>query len=267
MPNEQYCSEPEAERARRVYPDAESIIEAFRPVGLRSALPRFIAEHVGVQSAEQVSGGWSWKFDTAVSAASADTLPELARLACPARLLLAEVDSIVDDSAVAELSARLGHTIAIGVVPESGHHMMFDAPVECWYPRCGTHWCTGDYDRLVRHDGLTGIQIRTSQMEGAMTSLGTESRAEFGKLTDSAIARSRERLGVPRPPRAPTNLEVSWDGSRHFAYGYGDDNPLYCDPEYATGTRWGGLIAPPTFLYTMGEDARRGRYRRRTRRC
>jgi pimeloyl-ACP methyl ester carboxylesterase len=119
-----------AERTRRVYPDAESIIAAFRPVGVRSALPRFIAEHVGVQSAERVSGGWSWKFDTAVSAASADALPELARLACPARLLVAEVDSIVDDSAVAELSARLGHTIAIGVVPESGHHMMFDAPVE-----------------------------------------------------------------------------------------------------------------------------------------
>jgi acyl dehydratase len=92
-------------------------------------------------------------------------------------------------------------------------------------------------------------------MEGAMTSMGTESRAEFGKLTDSAVARSRERLGVPRPPRAPTNLEVSWDGSRHFANGYGDDNPLYCDPSYAQGTRWGGLIAPPTYHYTMGEDA------------
>ena len=30
---------------------------------------------------------------------------------------------------------------------------------------------------------------------------------------------------------------------------------LYCDPAYAGETRWEGLIAPPTFLYTMGEDA------------
>src|SRR5579883_2667299 len=78
----------------------------------------------------------------------------------------------------------------------------------------------------------------------------------FGMLTDEAFERSRKRIGVPQPRMtAPHNEEVSQDGVRHFAYGYGDDNPLYCDPAYAAGTRWGGLIAPPTFLYTMGEDA------------
>ena len=56
-------------------------------------------------------------------------------------------------------------------------------------------------------------------------------------------------------PTCPTTSRCPSDGLRHFAYGYGDDNPLYCDDDYATGTRWGGLIAPPTFLYTMGEDA------------
>jgi len=61
---------------------------------------------------------------------------------------------------------------------------------------------------------------------------------------------------VPQPlPNPPHNYEVTWDAARHFAYGYGDDNPLYCDPDYATMTRWGRLLAPPTFLYTMGEDA------------
>jgi acyl dehydratase len=84
----------------------------------------------------------------------------------------------------------------------------------------------------------------------------TETAERFGALTDEAIERSRLRLGVPQPlPNPPHNYEVTWDGSRHFAFGYGDDNPLYCDPDYARGTRWGGLIAPPTFLYTVGEDA------------
>lgn len=79
---------------------------------------------------------------------------------------------------------------------------------------------------------------------------------QFGVLTDEAIERSRLRLGVPQPQvNPPHNYEVSIDGVRHFAYGYGDDNPLYCDPDYAVGTRWGRLIAPPNFLYTMGEDA------------
>lgn len=78
----------------------------------------------------------------------------------------------------------------------------------------------------------------------------------YGVLTDEAFERSRERIGAPHPlPNAPHNLEVSRDGLRHFAYGYGDDNPLYCDEEYARTTRWGGLVNPPTFLYTMGEDA------------
>jgi acyl dehydratase len=78
----------------------------------------------------------------------------------------------------------------------------------------------------------------------------------FGKLTEEALQRSRRRLGVPQPlQRSPHNLDVTRDGTRHFAYGYGDDNPLYCDTDYGKGSRWGTLIAPPGFMYTMGEDA------------
>jgi acyl dehydratase len=78
----------------------------------------------------------------------------------------------------------------------------------------------------------------------------------FGILTDEAIEQSRRRLGIPQPQHNPPhNYEVTWDGVRHFAFGYGDDNPLYCDPGHAASSRWGRLIAPPTFLYTMGEDA------------
>ena len=81
---------------------------------------------------------------------------------------------------------------------------------------------------------------------------------QFGVLTDEAIERSRQRIGVPQPlPNPPHNYEVNWDNIRHFAFGYGDDNPLWCDPAYAAGTRWGGLIAPPNFLYTVGTDAAR----------
>src|SRR5882757_2914912 len=74
-----------------------------------------------------------------------------------------------------------------------------------------------------------------------------------GVLTDAAVDRMRQRLGVQyNQPRAPHNVEVTWDGSRHFANGYGDENPLWCDPVYAKNTRWGGLIAAPAFHYTMG---------------
>ncbi|MES2986339.1 MAG: MaoC family dehydratase N-terminal domain-containing protein [Pseudomonadota bacterium] len=89
-----------------------------------------------------------------------------------------------------------------------------------------------------------------------MTDLKTreDSAADYGKLSDEGIAKLRERVGIQyNKATPPHNFEVTWDGARHFANGYGDDNPLWCDPEYGKRTRWGGLIAPPTFLYTMGE--------------
>jgi acyl dehydratase len=76
----------------------------------------------------------------------------------------------------------------------------------------------------------------------------------YGVLTDEGIERLKQRIGIQvNRATVPHNFEVTWDGTRHFAYGYGDDNPLWCDLEYGKKTRWGGLIAPPNFLYTMGE--------------
>ena len=43
--------------------------------------------------------------------------------------------------------------------------------------------------------------------------------------------------------------EATRDDIRHYAHGIGDDNPLWCDPDYAANTRWGGIIALPSFLF------------------
>lgn len=40
---------------------------------------------------------------------------------------------------------------------------------------------------------------------------------------------------------------VTADMIRHFAYTIGDPNPLWSDPDYASNTRWGGIIGPPIF--------------------
>jgi acyl dehydratase len=100
------------------------------------------------------------------------------------------------------------------------------------------------------------VEAVSQMVEMAQRVAGSESGdSESGKLTEVVLERSRQRLGVPQPlQRGTHNMEVTWDGSRHFAYGYGDDNPLYCDPQYANGSRWGTLLAPPGFCYTMGED-------------
>lgn len=72
------------------------------------------------------------------------------------------------------------------------------------------------------------------------------------KITEEALAELRKRLGVVNSPRTrPWNTELTRDNIYHFAVGYGDDNPLWTDEQYAQKTRWGGLLAPPTFLMTM----------------
>lgn len=90
-----------------------------------------------------------------------------------------------------------------------------------------------------------------------MTETTEKPKSTYGVLTDEGLARLRDRVGIEQnKPAPPHNYEVTWDGARHFAFGYGDDNPLWSDPEYGKTTRWGGLIAPPNFgVYTMGRPA------------
>lgn len=47
------------------------------------------------------------------------------------------------------------------------------------------------------------------------------------------------------------NTEASIDNIRHYAHGCGDDNPLWSDPDYAAKGPYGGIVAPPTFYYTI----------------
>jgi acyl dehydratase len=78
--------------------------------------------------------------------------------------------------------------------------------------------------------------------------------ATYGQLTDEKIKRRQSQIGLWRRGQIPHNYEVTWDGTRHFAYGAGDNNPLWCERDYGEATRWGGLIAPPNFMWTVGEN-------------
>lgn len=51
---------------------------------------------------------------------------------------------------------------------------------------------------------------------------------------------------------AVSTMEVEKGHIRRFAQAIGDDNPLYLDEEYAKKSRYGGIIAPPTFPTTFG---------------
>jgi acyl dehydratase len=73
------------------------------------------------------------------------------------------------------------------------------------------------------------------------------------KITPEHIERARVLIGYDEPSSQQQQVSVAnEDNIRTFAYSYGSDNPLHCDPDYASQTRWGGVIAPGTMVIAMG---------------
>lgn len=65
---------------------------------------------------------------------------------------------------------------------------------------------------------------------------------------EEALAEGENSRGATGPIQT---LHVEASAIRQFAEAVGDPNPLYRDPEFARATRWGGIIAPPTFLCVL----------------
>jgi acyl dehydratase len=62
-------------------------------------------------------------------------------------------------------------------------------------------------------------------------------------------------VGKDLPQPEQFNYEVTLDAIRHFAYCIPDYNAIYLDEDYASTTRWRGIIAPPGYLYAHGSPA------------
>lgn len=81
----------------------------------------------------------------------------------------------------------------------------------------------------------------------------TQQRSE-GALTEF-IDKCRQLIGsetsVGGLAASQYNEEATRDTIRHYAWGIMDFNPLWLDDNYARSGRFGGLVAPPTFLYSV----------------
>src|SRR5579862_389613 len=74
---------------------------------------------------------------------------------------------------------------------------------------------------------------------------------EFVGINDKALDDLRKRIGEPITDTVePWCYEATRDNIRHYAHGIGDDNPLWCDPDYAATTKYRDIIALPSFLFT-----------------
>ena len=74
----------------------------------------------------------------------------------------------------------------------------------------------------------------------------------FSLITERSLADLRQLVGVTiEDTLEPWCHEATRDNIRHYANGIGDDNPLWCDPDYARGTSYGDVIALPSFAFAL----------------
>ena len=84
-----------------------------------------------------------------------------------------------------------------------------------------------------------------------MATVAEPTTNKFPKITEQGLDDLRKRIGVKIENTVePWNYEATRDAIRHYAHGIGDDNRLWCDPEYAAKTEYGSIVALPSFLFT-----------------
>src|SRR4030042_1751326 len=72
-----------------------------------------------------------------------------------------------------------------------------------------------------------------------------------GIISSEALEEWESSTGVQLRIGNLFNQTVSYEAIRNYVNGIGDFSPLYRDEKYARGTRYGALIAPPNWLYSV----------------
>jgi acyl dehydratase len=73
-----------------------------------------------------------------------------------------------------------------------------------------------------------------------------------GRLNDEMLAQVRKLIGTKlRIGHSINNEEATRTAILKFAVGIGDTNPLWTEPEYASKTRYGTIIAPPSWVFSV----------------
>jgi pimeloyl-ACP methyl ester carboxylesterase len=114
--------------ANKVYPDRETVVARFRTLPEDEAGLEYVRRHIAEQSVREVEGGWSWAFDPQIFLGSQMEPEDLAEAGCEVALVRGERGMATTDitESVAEI---LGGHVPVTLVPDAGHHIMFDQPI------------------------------------------------------------------------------------------------------------------------------------------
>lgn len=113
---------------QKVHPDHQAVIARFRTLPEDEAGLEYVRRHIAEQSVREVEGGWSWAFDPQIFVSAQMEPEDLAEAGCEVALVRGERGMATTDitESVAEI---LGGHVPVTLVPDAGHHIMFDQPI------------------------------------------------------------------------------------------------------------------------------------------
>jgi len=113
---------------QKVHPDRQTVIARFRTLPEDEAGLEYVRRHIAEQSVREVEGGWSWAFDPQIFVSAQMEPEDLAEAGCEVALVRGERGMATTDitESVAEV---LGGHVPVTLVPDAGHHIMFDQPI------------------------------------------------------------------------------------------------------------------------------------------
>jgi pimeloyl-ACP methyl ester carboxylesterase len=123
-----------APRQPPVYPDYQSAVARFRlsPPPAIEIQADYVVEHIARHSIHQVEGGWTWKFDaalTSVSSLGLELKDVLTDLSCYCAAIYGEYTHLADDSLLSSMATVTNGEIPTFIIPGSSHYPMIDSPL------------------------------------------------------------------------------------------------------------------------------------------
>jgi len=84
--------------------------------------------------------------------------------------------------------------------------------------------------------------------------VGKRERKESIKVAEETLITPEIRAMLGKEEYFPGREVVDISSIRRYAQAISDLNPLYLDEEYAKKSEYGGIIAPPTFIFDVSHD-------------
>jgi pimeloyl-ACP methyl ester carboxylesterase len=123
-----------APRQSPIYPNYESAVARFRltPPPAIEIQTDYVLDHIARHSLRQVEGGWTWKFDTALTSVSSlgiELKDVLKDLCCYSAAIYGEHTHLTDNTLIPRMTAVTNGEVPIFTIPGSSHYPMIDSPL------------------------------------------------------------------------------------------------------------------------------------------